>query len=250
MLGVFRNGLVSPPKELNSPAATNPPDHHNPLQTFLSYHKNKASSMSFGNDASLAFAHSSHSLLDTQRLFSSVDDIHCLFLGSLNNLCTLNKQYGLNKGANESMFVIQAYKTLRDRGPYPAHSVLKDLEGSFGFVVFDFKAKTVFISLGNDGRVMLFWGIAADGSVVISDNLEVIKTSCSKSFAPFPTGCLYHTGGELKSFEHPKNKMKAISRVDSEGAMCGATFKVDIYSKTKSMPRVGSQANWAWSQEA
>ena len=34
----------------------------------------------------------------------------------------------------------------------------------------------------------LFWGIAADGSVVISDNLMVIKSSCSKSFAPFPTG--------------------------------------------------------------
>lgn len=76
-----------------------------------------------------------------------MDDIYCVFLGSLNNLNALNKQYGLNKTANEAMFVIQAYKTLRDRGPYPAHSVLKDLEGSFGFVVFDFKAKTVFISL-------------------------------------------------------------------------------------------------------
>lgn len=73
--------------------------------------------------------------------------MYCLFLGNLNNLCALNKQYGLAKGTNEPMFVIQAYKTLRDRGPYPAHSVLKDLEGSFGFVVFDFKAKTVFISL-------------------------------------------------------------------------------------------------------
>ncbi|CAI9279692.1 unnamed protein product [Lactuca saligna] len=250
MLGVFKNGLVSPPKELKSPASSPSKADQPPLKAFHSSHPNSASTISFGEDASLAFAHSSHSLMATQRLFCSVDDIYCVFLGSLNNLNALNKQYGLNKTANEAMFVIQAYKTLRDRGPYPAHSVLKDLEGSFGFVVFDLKAKTVFISLGNDGRVMLFWGLASDGSVVVSDNLEVIKSSCSKSFAPFPTGCLYHTGGELKSFEHPKNKMKAISRVDSEGAMCGATFKVDIYAKTKSMPRVGSHANWAWSQEA
>ncbi|CAH1415816.1 unnamed protein product [Lactuca virosa] len=250
MLGVFKNGLVSPPKELKSPASSPRKADQPPLKAFQSSHPNSASTISFGEDASLAFAHSSHSLMATQRLFCSVDDVYCVFLGSLNNLNALNKQYGLNKAANEAMFVIQAYKTLRDRGPYPAHSVLKDLEGSFGFVVFDFKAKTVFISLGNDGRVMLFWGLASDGSVVVSDNLEVIKSSCSKSFAPFPTGCLYHTGGELKSFEHPKNKMKAISRVDSEGAMCGATFKVDIYAKTKSMPRVGSQTNWAWSQEA
>ncbi|KAL4585598.1 hypothetical protein LXL04_010221 [Taraxacum kok-saghyz] len=250
MLGVFKNGLVSPPKELKSPASSPKSADQPPLQAFSAAHPNSASTISFGPDASLAFAHSSHTLLATQRLFCSVDDVYCVFLGSLNNLCALNKQYGLNKTTNEAMFVIQAYKTLRDRGPYPAHSVLKDLEGSFGFVVFDFKAKKVFISLGNDGRVTLFWGLASDGSVVVSDNLEVIKSSCSKSFAPFPTGCLYHTGGELMSFEHPKNKMKAISRVDSEGAMCGATFKVDIYAKTKSMPRVGSHANWAWSQEA
>jgi len=37
-------------------------------------------------------------------------------------------------------------------------------------------------------QIGLFWGIAADGSVVISENLELIKASCAKSFAPFPTG--------------------------------------------------------------
>lgn len=34
----------------------------------------------------------------------------------------------------------------------------------------------------------LYWGVAADGSVVISDDLEVIKAGCAKSFAPFPAG--------------------------------------------------------------
>lgn len=76
-----------------------------------------------------------------------MDDIYCIFLGGLDNLCTLNKQYGLTKLANEPMFVIQAYKTLRDRGPYPAHSVLREMEGSFGFILYDLKAKTVFVSL-------------------------------------------------------------------------------------------------------
>jgi len=40
----------------------------------------------------------------------------------------------------------------------------------------------------SDGAIPLFWGIAADGSVVISDEKEVIKGGCGKSFAPFPAG--------------------------------------------------------------
>ena len=59
----------------------------------------------------------------------------------------LNKQYGLSKGSNEAMFVIEAYRTLRDRGPYPADQVVKDLDGSFAFVIYDSKAGTVFAAL-------------------------------------------------------------------------------------------------------
>ena len=37
-----------------------------------------------------------------------------------------------------------------------------------------------------------------------------------------------------------------VLRVDSEGQMCGANIKVDVFAKKQaSMPRVGSVANWA-----
>lgn len=81
------------------------------------------------------------------RLFCGFEDIYCLFLGTLNNLFSLNKQYGLSKGTNEAMFVIEAYRTLRDRGPYPVDQVVKDLDGSFAFVVYDSKTGTVFAAL-------------------------------------------------------------------------------------------------------
>lgn len=76
-----------------------------------------------------------------------MEDVYCIFTGSLNNLCHLNKQYGLSKNGNEAMFVIEAYRTLRDRSPIPAHQVLKELEGSFGFVIYDHKYGTVFAAL-------------------------------------------------------------------------------------------------------
>jgi len=62
-------------------------------------------------------------------------------------------------------------------------------------------------------------------------------------------GCMFHSEGGLMSFEHPMNKLKAMPRVDSEGAMCGANFKVDKFSRVNSIPRVGSQSNWMeWDQ--
>ncbi|KAF3670650.1 hypothetical protein BC332_10277 [Capsicum chinense] len=253
MLAIFKNGVVDPPKELQSPAslqasikAATPQET---LKNFLSTNSNNGFSIGFVDKAILAYSNRPTSYNTMQRLFCGVNDIYCIFLGNLNNLCELNKHYGLSKCSNEAMLVSEAYRTLRDRGPYPAHQVLKDLEGSFGFVIYDHKAHTVFVALGGDEKVKLYWGIAFDGSVMISDNVDHIKASCIKSFAPFPAGCMYHSETGLKSFEHPSYKMKAMPRVDSEGSMCGAYFKVDVYSKVNSMPRVGSAANWAtWGQ--
>lgn len=82
------------------------------------------------------------------RLFCSFDEVYCMFVGSLNNLSSLIRQYGLcSKSTNEALLVIQAYRTLRDRGPYPADQVLKELAGSFAFVVYDNKTGAVFAAL-------------------------------------------------------------------------------------------------------
>ncbi|XP_057950352.1 stem-specific protein TSJT1-like [Malania oleifera] len=255
MLAIFKKGLADAPQELNSSASfkasLKPKLPQETLNDFLSSHSNNAFSVCFGDEASLAFVPPQRSISIHKRLFCGMGDIYCIFEGELNNLCALLRQYGLSKNANEAMFVVEAYRTLRDRGPCPAHQVLKDLEGSFGFVVYDAKDGTVFAALGADERVKLFWGLAADGSLVISDNLQLIKASCAKSYAPFPAGCMFHSEGGLVSFEHPMNKMKPMPRIDSEGVMCGANFKVDSYSKTSGMPRVGSEANWAvWGPHA
>lgn len=256
MLAIFHEAFAHPPDELNSPAShrgdKKPKMPEETLKEFLASNPNNACSLSFGDAAVLAYVPQDHPsvLHKNQRLFCGYDEIYCLFMGSLNNLSAEIKQYGLSKASNEAMLVIEAYRTLRDRGPYPADQVIKDLDGSFAFVVYDSKRGTVFAALGSDGGVKLYWGIAADGSVVISDDIAVIKAGCAKSYAPFPKGCMFHSEGGLMSFEHPMNKLRAMPRVDSEGVMCGANFKVDLYSRVNSIPRVGSETNWVeWNTE-
>ncbi|KAK9089342.1 hypothetical protein Scep_028424 [Stephania cephalantha] len=247
MLAIFDKSIAHAPQELRSPSIgsmkTKLPQQI--LNDFVSAN-NEAISINFSNGVSLAHSRQDHhiSFSPHRRLLGITDEIYCLFTGNLNNLCYLNKQYGLSKGTNEAMFVIEAYRTLRDRAPYPADQVVKDLDGSFAFVIYDRTTSSLFTALGMDGAIKLYWGIAADGSLVISDDLEGIKGSCGKSFAPFPAGCIFHSKGGVMSFEHPVNQIKAMPRIDSEGMMCGADFKVDAQSRVHSMPRVGSEANW------
>lgn len=75
-----------------------------------------------------------------------MDDIFCLFEGHIQNVAHLKQQYGLNKTANEVIIVIEAYRTLRDRGPYPADQVVRDIQGKFAFILFDSASNNAFVA--------------------------------------------------------------------------------------------------------
>ena len=80
------------------------------------------------------------------RSFAAKDEIFCLFEGVLDNLGRLSQQYGLSKGTNEVVLVIEAYKTLRDRAPYPASFMLSQLTGSYAFVLFDKSTNSLLVA--------------------------------------------------------------------------------------------------------
>ncbi|TKY51207.1 Stem-specific protein TSJT1 [Spatholobus suberectus] len=247
MLAVFEKSVAKSPEGLQSP-------HSNSVsalkdgflaQHFSSVHPGSVT-VNLGPSGLLAYS------LDRQnpllpRLFAVVDDIFCLFQGHLENVANLKQQYGLNKTATEVIIIIEAYRTLRDRGPYPAAQVARDFQGKFAFILYDSGSKTAFVAADADGSVPFVWGTDADGNLVFSDETEIVTKSCEKSSAPFPKGCFFTTSGGLSSFEHPLNELKPVPRVDSSGQVCGATFKVDAEAKkeTTGMPRVGSAANWS-----
>ncbi|KAH0646570.1 hypothetical protein KY284_034454 [Solanum tuberosum] len=75
--------------------------------------------------------------------------------------------------------------TLRDRGPYPPDQVVKDIHGKFAFVLYDSASKSTFLA-DVDGSVPFFWGTDSEGHLVLSDDADIVKQGCGKSFAPFP----------------------------------------------------------------
>ncbi|KAJ6738144.1 NUCLEOPHILE AMINOHYDROLASE-RELATED [Salix koriyanagi] len=152
MLAIFNKGLVNPPQELYSPASLcssrKPKLPGEIVKDFVSSNPSKAFTMSFGDAALLACISQGNSYPRHQRLFCGLDGIYCIFLGSLNNLCSLNKQYGLSKSTNEAMFIIEAYRTLRDRGPVPSS------QGSSGY---GWQVRDLWSMIARLGRSLLHW---------------------------------------------------------------------------------------------
>ena len=76
-----------------------------------------------------------------------MDDVYCMFVGMLENLPLLRQTYGLSKSINEVQMITEMYRVLRDRGPYSADQVIKDLTGAFAFVLYDNKTKTLLVAV-------------------------------------------------------------------------------------------------------
>lgn len=224
---MFSSSVVSPPEELVAAGSRTPTPKTKAAELISRYLAGNSSAISVqvADDAQLAFTHAGESLLRPRKL-AVKDEIFCLFEGALHNLGSLNQYYGLAKSTNESVLVIEAYKALRDRAPYPPNHVIGHLEGDFSFIVFDKSTSTLFVASDQYGKVPLYWGITGDGYVAFADDADLLKGSCGKSLASFPQGCFFSTAiGELRSYENPKNTITAVPATDEE--IYGATFKVE-----------------------
>ncbi|KAJ1274216.1 hypothetical protein BS78_05G045300 [Paspalum vaginatum] len=227
MLAVFSGGVVDVPAELVAAGSRTPSPKTRAAELVSRFlgASEPAVSMRLADLGHLAYSHANQALL-RPRSFAAKDEIFCLFEGVLDNLGRLNQHYGLSKAANEVTLVIEAYKALRDRAPYPASFMLAQLVGSYAFVLFDKSTNSLLVASDPEGKVPLFWGITADGCVAFSDDIDMLKGSCGKSLAPFPKGCFYSNAlGGLKCYENPKYKVTAVPANEEE--ICGATFKVE-----------------------
>ncbi|KAG0474236.1 hypothetical protein HPP92_015451 [Vanilla planifolia] len=237
MLCVFSRDVVEAPEELVAAGSRTPSPKTRASELVNRFVTGSSPadvvSLQLGSSGHLAYSYAGVSPF-RPRLFAAKDEIFCVFEGIFDNLGSLIQHYGLSKNSNEVLLVIEAYKALRDRAPYPASFMLGHLSGSFAFVLFDKATSSLLVASDADGKVPLYWGITADGCLAFADDVVILKGSCGKSLAPFPQGCFYSNAlGGLKSYEHPKKKVTATLADEEE--ICGATFQVEGASAVTAM---------------
>jgi hypothetical protein len=149
MLAVFDPTVAKCPEGLRSPpvagAAAAAAGGVGALMKGFSAAHDGAVTVSLGPSGALAYSAANQSPL-VPRLFGAVNDIFCLFQGHIENIANLKQHYGLSKTANEVTILIEAYRTLRDRGPVPASQVVRDLSGKFAFILYDTLSKSTFVA--------------------------------------------------------------------------------------------------------
>eukprot|EP00243_Klebsormidium_subtile_P001394 TRINITY_DN1240_c0_g1_i1.p1 TRINITY_DN1240_c0_g1~~TRINITY_DN1240_c0_g1_i1.p1 ORF type:complete len:262 (+),score=59.45 TRINITY_DN1240_c0_g1_i1:239-1024(+) len=212
----------------------------------LNAFKERQVAVHFGQGSGLAYSLEHQRELLRPRAFVSQESVFLLFKGHLSNMNKLRQMYGITKAVTEELLIIEVYKALRDRAPYPADVAVKHLEGNFGFVLFDQSNSTIFAATDAQNGVGMYWGTATDGSLVFADSKELIK-GCGTSAAPFPSG-FYFSNFErgLVNYQKPNHSVKAVPHVNSSGQLCGAFFKVDSQAQLNNavksgMHQVGSE---------
>ncbi|KAL3683530.1 hypothetical protein R1sor_001552 [Riccia sorocarpa] len=235
MLALFNSKVASPPKEITVQGDDSRKQDRQIVEGFKAEFPGGVA-VEIDGKCAMAYSHANQQLL-RPRYMSVQDDILCMFEGTLENMSLIRQQYGITRSITEVSLIIEIYRTLRDRSPYPADHVIRGLTGAFAFVLYDNTTSSVFVAVDCHGKVPFYWGASADGSLVFSEDQKLVKTACGKSFSPFPQGCYFSSNDGLQSFEHPLSPIKAMPRVDSQGQVCGSTFKVMVMSRHESLPR-------------
>ncbi|CAI5472678.1 unnamed protein product [Closterium sp. Yama58-4] len=242
MFAIFHKGVAPSQPELQCALAdaADPANVHSGGAAVGDFLKSNSAATVLHFDDNLEIAFTG----DGGRQFASCDDIFCTFVGNLENLPQMRVAYGLTRyRICEAAFVIEVYKTLRDRAPCTVEHALSEFRGPFSFLLYDQKQKKVFVAQDAYGKRPLYWGLCKDSVLAISDKCDTLRKNCGRSFAPFPKGCYFSTAAGLNSYEHPDRMLKAVPHIDSQGQLCGSTFVVDQKMRFRQMSQVGSECD-------
>ncbi|GMH32428.1 hypothetical protein BSKO_00262 [Bryopsis sp. KO-2023] len=189
------------------------------------------------------------------------DGIHALFSGEVSKWPGLDLVSASHNAfvsseekseQNEAHWLLDFYQGLEV--VFDCDAILESLaqiEGRFGFVLYDERRKRVMASRDALGAEDLYWGVTEEGQLLLGTS-AVDLDGCEPSAVTFPSGTLYVSQGDtvaenpgergwviagnrwpgrllsfVKGEENAWRHVKEIPRVTSRGTLCGAVYRVD-----------------------
>ncbi|XP_058201837.1 stem-specific protein TSJT1-like [Rhododendron vialii] len=129
MLAVFEKSIGNPREELRLPLKGKMPllggskTGEEIVEIFRSWRLDSTLQSLPNGSSNMVLSHEDECTLHPRSIVV-VDNVSCIFVGLLENMCELRRHYGLSRRATEAMVVVEAYKVLRDRAPYPPDQVI------------------------------------------------------------------------------------------------------------------------------
>eukprot|EP00898_Chlorokybus_atmophyticus_P008012 jgi/Chlat1/8211/Chrsp76S07644 len=249
MLAVFANAVAPPPQELQDAFQSNATpsaggstlEYLEKLRKPVDAFPSPTATVLFGQNGGLAYQAAASERIS----FGADQGIFILFRGELTNAGDIREAYGYRRSESISdhVLIIEMYKTLKDRAPFPTDHCLRQLHGSFAFALYDASTNVVFAARDAKGCASLHWGVGADGAMILASD-DAAAGLCGTLTAPFPRGCFYVSNHGIRSFEHPNKMLKASARIDQNGKKVLGEYEVDMSRSYSFEPhRIGSSAD-------
>jgi hypothetical protein len=159
-------------------------------------------------------------------------------------------------GDNDATWLLKFYETFKecaaDKTMPAALASLAHTQGRFAWIIYDAGQRRVLAARdrGPKGEP-LFWGMTPDQRFMLGSRLSDLEDGCRPTATQFPAGSLFtstgtsravQTGqkgwvmpgdlwpGQVRAFvekrDHTYRAVRAVPRINSRGAMCGAVYRV------------------------
>lgn len=197
--------------------------------------------------------------------YATADGVHALFAGEIAEWPGVDVMQTAHDAfmrgdpepgptGSDAGMLLQFYDTFKDCAadktlPAALHA-LSHVKGRFAWIIYDAGHRRVLAARDGSSAQPLYWGVTPDQKFMLGSNVEDLA-ECDPTATSFPAGSLFTSAGysraeqagpmgwvmpgelwpgQIRSFmerrDHSFRNMKAVPRINSRGAMCGAVYRV------------------------
>lgn len=264
MLAIFDSDTARPPSGLTETLLEDRLRHSSDLERLASLEKSRRRLSVLPEQLAIAEGINWAYSPSTYCHYAHQDGVHALFAGEVTEWPGIDMMASMHDAfmrgepetdINDATWLLKFYETFKDCAAdmtMPAAlASLAHTRGRFAWIIYDAGQRRVLAARDPDvNGHPLFWGLTPDHRFMLGSRLSDLE-DCRPTATAFPSGSLFtsagysravQTGelgwvmpgdlwpGRVHSFmekkDHTYRAIRAVPRINSHGAMCGAVYRV------------------------